>query len=61
MMMDWNRKTSSAVNRLTQRAASVIAYIYALRIKEAIPLSWEKKDHKHQTRMPVWRRIGRML
>jgi len=39
MKMDWNRETFSIVVGLAQGAASVMVYVYALRIKEAIPFS----------------------
>jgi len=55
-MVDWNRKTFSIVNGPAHEIASVMVYVCALKIKEVIPFSLEKKDHMHLTRKPTWRR-----
>ena len=56
VMVDWNRKTFSIVNGPAHEIASVMVYVCALKIKEVIPFSLEKKDHMHLTRKPTWRR-----
>ena len=53
VMVDWNMKTFSVVDVLAQRAAKVMVHVCALRIQEAIPFSWEKKEYTYLTRMPV--------
>jgi len=45
VMVDWNMKTFSVVDGLAQRAARVMVHVCALRIQEAIPFSWEKKEY----------------
>jgi len=49
-MVDWNKKTSSIADGLAQGTGRMI-YVYALRIREVIPFSLEKKDHIYVSRM----------
>ena len=49
------RGTASVVDEVAHRTASVVVYVCALRIREAIPISFEKKDHIYLTGMLAWR------
>ena len=45
MMVDRNRETFNLVDGVIQRTASIVLYVCALRIKEALPSPWRRRSY----------------
>ena len=53
--------TASVVDGVARGTATMIVYVCSMRIRKAIPLSLQKKDHIYLTDIPTWRRINGLL